>query len=395
MAKKQTYARASPKVRTARSYPPKVGGTFRSLGARPGSYGQPNLLSLIGAGAAHFAEHGPRMRRKRTAKHYSRRSTDRVEGGKPTKSIVKTKDGISDVTMLKMSWTNTAAALAFGTYYMYANTIIDPDLGVDDTNFQYTRQWAGFYNYYEVEASSFKCVISNQDAQDKIIVVFPTIYPPGTGNVPLTLDAALIYPHAKHMYVGQDDSGVSINRITHYINIREFLADIVPFSTGTVDAMPSRAGRMPSVNFGGMGTQPTNSVWWCVQVYPTNNTDSGDIQADYQFELTDYVKMFGPVLQTDIDLLSKSPLWQKDHPDAVVLPDPLDPYYGGDPPPTQPRFQKIETKKYYDDLMASKKPFVPKDTTDPPVYPVPEEPAPAVPKAPAKAALKVRFPMLK
>jgi len=337
-----TFARSAPVQKKTTTSPQASGISFKGRKQLLGSLQRP----LLAGGRRH------RMGRRH---------------GGPTHSHIATKDGISDVTTLKMTWTNTNVGLPFATYYWLANTIIDPDLSFATTNFQYTKQWAGFYNYYQVDASRFKVVVTNQDQQDKILVVFPTIYPPGSGNVPATLDAALQFPHSKHCYVGQPASGRPISRLTHYVDVGKFMANQVPyFPPGGGGAMPSRAGRLPSSLFAGVGTQPTAQLWWVMQIYPTNDTLTGTYQADYNFELTDYVKMFGTVLGSDITLLNEVPEWKTDHPDPLTLADPLDPYFGEDPPDSVSRFQKIETKKYFDALMKEQPPLEPKDPTDPP-----------------------------
>jgi len=346
VVRKKTYAKKATKRKpTVRRR--KVGGTFR-----PAQQVAVQAPGVLGASA--------KVRQSRSAAG----SVERV-----TSSHIKGPYGVSDITNLKMSWGTIVSGQPFGSYYLLANTIIDPDLSAVSTNFQYTTQWAGFYNYYQVNASKISITLTNTDDQPKVVVIFPTIYPPGSGNVPLTLEAALHYPHAKHMYITDLAGSRGINTIHHYVDVKKFMTDNVPYNTGgTVFTGPSTAGRMPSVAWAGAATQPSAKLWWVMQLYPTNDTGAGSTNQDVAFSLEDYVDLFGTVLQTNLSMLNQDPLWLADHPDYQPPVDPLDP--GGTVP--EPIFQTIETKKYLENHLKLHAPEGPVDEVDEPVivYPV-------------------------
>lgn len=274
--------------------------------------------------------------------------------------------GIADITTLKMSWNYIESGATFGTSYVLANTIIDPALAGVTSNFYYTQQYASFYDYYQCNASKISITVSNQDEQTKVLVIYPTLSAPGTGHVPLTLEAALKYPMAKHKYIGIQGSDNEISTLHHYVNFKKLMAEMVPVYSGGSGGFyfqGSTAGRMPSITFGGpgFGTQPQVKVYWIIQLWPTNNTDSGTSEQDMCITMENYVELFGTLGQNSaLPTLNQDPEWLKDNPDYAPLPDPLDP--GGTVP--GPIIQRVVTKKYEKDYQRTYPVELPVDLVD-------------------------------
>jgi hypothetical protein len=274
----------------------------------------------------------------------------------PSDSSASLRDpsGIVDVLKTFMPWSVTDAA-GFVTRYVLANSLIDPDLGAGSTNFQYVPSWSGMYNYYEVEKSEFNIVFTNTDDQTKVVVVFPTLYPPGSGNVPTTLDSALHYPGSSSHYVlGNQGGDSTIVNIDRTLDIKAYLAEKNPLTS----TAPQMAGKLPSVTNGGVGSAPSTTVWWVVQVYPTNDVLSGTDNYDITLNLLGWAKLFGVVLSSALtaSTVNMTPLWLKEHPKSRSLRDP-DPIGS----PAVSILQKFDYSRYAKSV---------KDDSFTPVYPV-------------------------